>query len=391
MALLRSDEWVAAVDGLRSGIANATHASPAALDPAVLRAVDFAHTADLSKLSDLRPYVEQVYGDLSLDNGAFYRLQGYVGEQVAMDQLQSLGHDVELAPFSNEPGWDLLVDGEPVNVKTVSDASSIYEHFEKYPHIPVVTSPEMAEQVAGAGYEVVGLDGLGAEDIQGRMAETVESLTDIGDSALDSVAAHALEAIVDYVPIVTTVKSGARELRLIRRGETDLAAASRNIGWDVAGVGGGILLASVLTAGAPLSVAICLTIALPVGGRKLTDWWKRGNLRKHRKELLTSYCEYQPLVDAANADIQARAKTLIRQEEAAMRRSAQLAEDRLAATRDHARSQAEALAVRAEEVWTAELDAIEAFQTARARPHSRIVTFLPPLRWWLNEVASEGV
>jgi hypothetical protein len=49
--------------------------------------------------------------------GHLNQLQGYVFEQIAAHSLRESGAVVQLPDSSNNPGWDLLVNGEPVQAK----------------------------------------------------------------------------------------------------------------------------------------------------------------------------------------------------------------------------------------------------------------------------------
>lgn len=65
-----------------------------------------------------------------------------------MDQMIADGHDVGPAEASNTPGLDLLVDGQPVQVKCGTALSNLTEHFEKYPDIPVIANTALTEKAA---------------------------------------------------------------------------------------------------------------------------------------------------------------------------------------------------------------------------------------------------
>lgn len=92
-------------------------------------------------------------------------LKGQIGEAVAADILTIQGHHIEFASTPNQPGWDLIVDGIPMNVKVGESAvANISEHFEKYPHIEVITDQETASILNHP--MVHGLPGLESSSIQ---------------------------------------------------------------------------------------------------------------------------------------------------------------------------------------------------------------------------------
>lgn len=112
----------------------------ALIDPRVLSAADFSRNADLGDPMSFALAAWQFAVP-----GADYSLRGYTGEQVALHQLLASGHDVHLATASNMPGYDLMVDGLPVQVKCGESLDLLKNHFEKYPDIPVVANPELVE------------------------------------------------------------------------------------------------------------------------------------------------------------------------------------------------------------------------------------------------------
>lgn len=53
--------------------------------------------------------------------GAMERLEGYTAERIVAAHLVAQGHIVEFADIPNQEGWDILVDGHPIQVKCVMD------------------------------------------------------------------------------------------------------------------------------------------------------------------------------------------------------------------------------------------------------------------------------
>lgn len=108
--------------------------------------------------------------DASSRMGSVNLVQGHMGEQMALDLINSGhvpvpdGRVARLAASPNQPGWDLdLVDpdGNGVSVHAqvkISDtASTIREHFARYPNVHVVyANSEAAAQFTGEhGYTVI--------------------------------------------------------------------------------------------------------------------------------------------------------------------------------------------------------------------------------------------
>ena len=183
----------------------------AAIDQRVLGAADFSRNADIG---DPVHFALEAQGFVL--KGADYALRGYVAERLVLDWLVAEGHDVELAPDSNTPGFDLVVDGNPVQVKCGSELSILKEHFAKYPDIPVIANEELALQAAEWGERqsgetwadlVVTLPGFEINDIEALIAETLGHaavLTDPGvlDFALSAgILRGGLEVVRGAIPI----------------------------------------------------------------------------------------------------------------------------------------------------------------------------------------------
>lgn len=122
----------------------------AAIDPKVLEAADFSHSADLSGPFDFAHFAETISG-LSLASrvGHESQLMGYTAEQIVAARLTNEGFIVEFPDKANQPGYDLLIERSPFQVKCLQPESYpiLQEHFEKYPDIPVVANTEIVDVV----------------------------------------------------------------------------------------------------------------------------------------------------------------------------------------------------------------------------------------------------
>ena len=56
---------------------------------------------------------------------------------------------MEFPETSNNPGWDILIDGQPFQVKNLADPAGVNEHLERYPDIPVYVNEELATYFEG--------------------------------------------------------------------------------------------------------------------------------------------------------------------------------------------------------------------------------------------------
>ncbi|TVQ75480.1 MAG: hypothetical protein EA363_00490 [Balneolaceae bacterium] len=121
--------------------------SLAAIDPTVMDAADFSRVADLG---DRLPFAEfsLVISQMvpSSHLGAVSNLKGYVAEHVVAQQLVLQGHEVDLAGTSNEAGWDILVDGEKFQIKSLASSGGIRTHFNQYDY-PVIANSELQGQI----------------------------------------------------------------------------------------------------------------------------------------------------------------------------------------------------------------------------------------------------
>lgn len=108
------------------------------IDPRVLAAADFWRTADLSNQIEFATHATEF-----AVHGADIALRGFTAEQMVLGNLLAKGHHVTLPDSSANPGFDLIVDGQEVQVKCGEGLSLLSEHFEKYPDIPVIANAEL--------------------------------------------------------------------------------------------------------------------------------------------------------------------------------------------------------------------------------------------------------
>lgn len=214
------------------------------IDPDVLRAADRIGE-DLSNWERVVEWQRSIAGmDPVAREGAFRQLVGYTGEMKVAAHLAAEGHVVEFPDVPNQPGYDLLVDGSPLQVKTTADPDLVREHLAANPDIPVVVPQELA-----------GLDGEPGVMVDPDLSHA--GVADSVDRTLDGVG--ALDGVAAHVPWITLAVSSFREIVLLAKGWTDLATALRNVGLDVVGVGlGG-------AAGARLGASLGFGLAGPVG------------------------------------------------------------------------------------------------------------------------------
>ena len=149
--------------------------SAAQISPDAIAASDFSYLAAVDGPVDFALLAA------GMGQGAAVRLKGYVAEQVVAAKLQAAGQVVSFPSSASEPGWDLLVDGERVQVKFHSDMDGIREHFEHYDY-PVIANTELIGKIPEAFAEQVffvdGVSNALVTDITDRSVEAGQALTD---------------------------------------------------------------------------------------------------------------------------------------------------------------------------------------------------------------------
>lgn len=169
----------------------------AAIDPAVLRAVDFSRILDIDSPLDLVTHVASFASE-----GARIAVRGYVAEQLVKASLVDQGHFVDLATNSTTPGYDLLVDGNPVQVKCGVSLSLLHEHFAKYPEIPVIANADLVGMAAVSGEPWAHL----VSSVEGFELDHVQSILDRSLGAAEALG----ESVV---PVYAMIVGGARAAR----------------------------------------------------------------------------------------------------------------------------------------------------------------------------------
>ncbi len=239
------------------------------IDDNVYEAMQFAFKDDLSNFQDLHNYVEDKYisiFDTESAEGWVTRLEGYVTEQYAADVLTDLGHHVEFPDSATQQGYDLIVDGEPWQVKGGETLSVLKDHFDKNPDIPVITNSGLAEEF-GPSDLVFGTPSLDPQLMDGVTRETLDGIDNLGDS------------MGAGIPLVTLITAGYREFGLMSSGKTDIGHSAKNVGLDLAGTGGGGFAgaqagALIGAVGGPVGAAIggiLGGIIGAMGGRQITN------------------------------------------------------------------------------------------------------------------------
>lgn len=192
--------------------------SAAAVNPLVINAADFSRTEDLGGVFDFSVFAQSV-DEMSLEaaRGALSNLKGYVAEQMVAAELVSRGYVVDFPATSNQAGYDLLVDGLPMQVKFHESLEGLRNHFERYDY-PVYANAELADQIP---YEwadrVFFIDGL--------TGDLVESIT------ADSLSAGA-DMLNPDIPVFALAITAGRSLMQLHAGEINPLQAMEQVLMD---------------------------------------------------------------------------------------------------------------------------------------------------------------
>ena len=158
------------------------HAS--AIDERVILAADFWRTADIANPLSFAARALELQAA-----GSDIALRGFVAEQVVMGELIANGHDVSLPENPNNPGFDLVVDGHPVQIKCAASLDVLKEHFEKYPDIPVIANAELVAEAKDEPWSdmIASIEGFDLSEVEAITNLALEHGVDL--AAPDVVAA----------------------------------------------------------------------------------------------------------------------------------------------------------------------------------------------------------
>lgn len=252
------------------------------IDPAALEAFEFVtkpRAEDIYKLATWSANIEDT--SIQAFEGDVNRLQGYVFERMAAVFLRQHGAVVEFPDTANNPGWDFLVNGEPVQAKCGMSPDLVYEHLQRYPNIPrVIVNQDLGSHFEGNDHIEV-IHGLTRDAVRTTTEHSLSSAADMLDVHLD----HLVPAI-----------SVARNCYALWRRTTDWQAVPTNIAVDATGrfLGGaaghaiGLGAAACLGGWPAILIPVCATAGGYRGGRIVSDLVKREFLLREESAALAS-------------------------------------------------------------------------------------------------------
>ena len=209
----------------------------------------------------------RVFGpDGDMLEGWINGIKGHMGEAHVLEQLQQEGLTVDLPESGSQTGFDLLIGDGEFQVKTVSSFSSVADHLQKYPDIPVIfnadassipdgvptmDAAELAEHIENGTFD------FGAVALEGfEVAEFTDAASDGMDSALGNADVG--------IPFATIAVSSIRELKTLHAGHTNMPTVIRNVAVDTVAKGGAMALGA--KAGALVGSLLLPGVGTAVGG-----------------------------------------------------------------------------------------------------------------------------
>lgn len=225
------------------------------IEPSVLGALTFASKGNPESFNTLQDVSASTLGSADAMN----RLSGYVAEQQVAYNLQAQGHIVEFPTTANQAGYDLIVDGNPIQVKCSMDANYVLHHFDKYPDIPVIVNSELAEKLGD--HPLVMIDPL----------LSYTSVQESTNTSLDYISEFDGIADVLPIPIFTVAFAAYRNYGELNAGKINSHKYLENVGKETAVVAGGALAGKMIggaigALGGPVGIAIGGGLGAYIGG-----------------------------------------------------------------------------------------------------------------------------
>lgn len=225
------------------------------IDASVLDAITFSSKGAPGSFNEL----QEVGTETINSTGAITRLTGYVAEQQVALNLVRQGHIVELPESSNQEGWDLLVDGSPVQVKCSMDSNYVLSHFEKNPDIPVIVNKELSADLADHPMVIIdpNLSHINIEQVTNDSLQHLDNFNSIVD--------------IMTIPFLSTAFAIHRNYPQYSSKEMDFKKYSQNVGKEVAirtagTVSGKFIGGMIGGVGGPIGIIIGSGLGAFIGG-----------------------------------------------------------------------------------------------------------------------------
>ncbi|MDZ7816526.1 MAG: hypothetical protein U5N86_11190 [Planctomycetota bacterium] len=245
------------------------------VDPSVLAALELRASEHPGNLYEANQYIEDSLADGASLEGMTNYWQGVTGEMIVANKLSEAGHDVQFAPGASQEGWDLIVDGEVVQVKTAM-TDQVSAHFQEYPDISVIASPYDGA-VESASLDISGPD---VEGVREATENSLDGIENLGDWTFG-------------IPFVTLAISSGRNIGKLVRDEVTGKEAVWFVLQDTVGTGVGAAVGAKvgIAAGSglgPVGMAaggLIGGVGGAIFGRKLVGMLRGRKLKRLDKEL----------------------------------------------------------------------------------------------------------
>ena len=209
------------------------------VDPRVAEGIDFSRKESFSNVLSLSKFFKEDIENRSLESIESLKdlYKGYSFERIVAHDIQKNGGEVEFPEKSNQPGWDIKVNGEEFQIKIQDGGIGLIEkHFVKYPDTRVITNSESAKLFYEKypQYSDMVIDsGFAHDPTQKTVNESVEALIEISDDS--NLFGSAIPEILGIVSIISIWKNSKNYLA----GEIDFESTLKNVAIDSAGRFGG--------------------------------------------------------------------------------------------------------------------------------------------------------
>ena len=224
----------------------------------------------INNFSDLSSKIkEYAHNSNGLTEGALKKIKGHVAEEHVAAHFESAGAEVIWPESSNQEDWDLLINGNKIQVKLHEDTGALTEHFKEHADIPVVI-PSDAENIPNTAFHFDPSAGL--ESLADFLKETPENAVIVDHQLSHAGLTSATEQATDFAtgnidatfPFITLAFSGFREFRLLRKNDTNILSSAKNIALDVTGTWGG--MGAGAATGMTIGSAVFPGVGTAVGG-----------------------------------------------------------------------------------------------------------------------------
>ena len=249
------------------------------IDPDVVQAIDFSSTENLDSPFHAANYLMNTMLNHDEDSlqGFRNRLIGYMGEQKVASVLAQHGENAVWASTSNQQLWDLKIDDQLVNVKTVLDVQSIQQ--------TAIAHPEVTYLVPEDRYRDLGVNNI--KPLAGFNYADVNADLDSAYAQSDGTA--AFDGLTTHLPIASGFMALQERQRLINAGG-DQQSINKNVSIDLAAKTAGSLTMAKIggVVGAGLGSLVFMPVAGAIVGAALGAFWgaKKGKeFGKKIKEL----------------------------------------------------------------------------------------------------------